>query len=232
MESYLELTFIHNLFIHSFSLTLSNIYSKKRISKKRFIVIILCTTLLQSFLFIPFSSTIIWINEIVIFFLFKYLLSTYFYYVGFRLIFVILYYLLFDGTIYHNQYFIFDNSTLYFDCLLFVLYLSVLYKLKYIILEKEFIYPFVLNHNKYVGFMDSGNQATYNYIPIIFIKENIYNKLNSSIEMIDIETVSGMNTIEVIKSVIEINSNKIEVYCSKLDNDFKYDALLNMKGIL
>ena len=232
MESYLELTFIHNLLIHSFSLTLSNIYSKKRIPKKHFIIILLCTTLLPSFLFIPYSSTIIWINEIILFLLFKYLISTYFYYIGFRVIFIIFFYLLFNGTVYHNQFFLFDHTVLYFDCILFILYLSVLCKFKYLILEKEFVYPFVLNNKRYIGFMDSGNQATYHQVPIIFIKENIYNKLNESVENIEIETVNGINTIEVIKQRIDINSNKMNVYCAKLTNDFEYDALLNMKGIL
>ena len=43
MESYLELTCIHNLFIHSFSLTLSKIYSKKNTSKTDFLFIVLMT---------------------------------------------------------------------------------------------------------------------------------------------------------------------------------------------
>ena len=130
MESYIECTLLHNLFIHSFALTLSNIYSKKYMSLKRFIIIILCTTLLPSFLFIPYSSTIIWINEIFIYFLFKYRTSTYIYYIGFRLLFILFFYFLFKGTIYHHQFYIFDNYSLYFDLILIIPYLSILLKTK------------------------------------------------------------------------------------------------------
>ena len=232
MESYIELTFLHNIFIHSFSLSLSNIYSKRYMSKKLFVLIILVTTLLPSILYIPYSSTIIWINEILIFLLFKNRISTYIYYVGFRLLFIILFYFIFNGTIYHNQYFLFDISALYFDLILLILYISILCKIKYKIIENDFIYPFKLNNKKYIGYMDTGNQATYEHIPVIFLKESIFNQLDNNKILIDIETINGTNKVETIKQDITINSHKITVYCSKISNDFEYDALLNLKGLL
>lgn len=232
MESYIELTLLHNLFIHCFSLSLSNIYSKKYMSKKLYWIIIISTTLLPSILFIPYSSTIIWVNEILIFVLFKYRITTYIYYVGFRLLFIIFFYSLFNGTIYHNQFFLFNLNALYFDFILLIPYISLLTKVKFNIIENDFIYPFKLNNKKYIGYMDSGNQATFDHIPIIFIKENIFNQLNCKKIWIDIETIHGINQIETMKQEIVINSHKITVYCSKISNDFEYDALLNMKGLL
>ena len=233
MDSYVELTFIHNLLVHSISLTCACIYSRKIISHYKFICIILLTTLLPSFLFIENSTTFIWINEILLFlFQFKFLSSTYLCYVGCRFIFHIIFYLLFDGTIYHLQFFIFDEKVLIFDIFVFIFYLSILLKIKYSMSEKEFIYPFILNHQNYLGYMDSGNFATYEHIPIIFIKEFIYHSLIHPAQEIFIETIQNTSCIEIKKIEIIINHKKQVVYCSPYDNDNTYDALLNMKGIL
>ena len=80
--------------------------------------------------------------------------------------------------------------------------------------------------------MDTGNQATYKQIPIIFIKENIFKQLNNPIEFVEIETVNGINIIETIKQEIIINSQKKSVYCAKISNEYEFDALLNLKGLL
>ncbi|MGN1344756.1 MAG: hypothetical protein ACI4U3_09255 [Traorella sp.] len=233
MESYIEITFLHNLLIHALSLTLSIIYSRKCMSKHRFFLIIGLLTSIQSFFFFDKMIYIIWLNEMIIFlFLFNYYISTYLLFIGWRFVFHGFYYLFFSGTIYHHQFFIFDEKVLLFDLIVLILYISLLLKAKYHLSEYDFIYQFVLNHKKYQGYVDSGNLATYQNIPIIFIKDHIYQDLTNKKETLLIETIQNQNIIECKKAEIKIHHQKKIVYCSPISNDYDYDALLNMKGLL
>lgn len=232
MNSYVEIVFIHNLLIHSIALTLANIFSRKVMSKKYFIFTALSITFLPSFLFLENDSWI-WIHEIFIFlFLFKNRTHTYLIFVGNRILFHITYYLFFEGTIKHLQFFPFEYVPLFFfDLVLFILYMSLLVKAKYTLSEKDFICSFYLNNKRYQGYIDSGNLATYKGLPIIFMKENIYQQIESIPILMEIQTIQDENHIQAKKTVIKINNKMIEVYCAKV-NACPYDAILNMKGIL
>lgn len=233
MESYVEVTFIHNLLIHSFSLTLSNVFSRKVMSKQHFLTILFMTTTLPCFLFVE-SKTWIWINEIFLFlFLFKNRNHTYLIFVGFRFLFHLFYYFFFEGTIYQLQFFVFNSKqVLFFDSLLLILYISVCCKLKYVFSEKDFVVKFKLKDKKYNGYLDSGNLATYQNIPIIFINEKIYESINDKMIYFNIQTISQCNKIEGKYTQIEMNHKKINVICAPMNHEYQYDAILNMKGIL
>ena len=232
MNSYVEIAFIHNLLIHSIALTLANIFSRKVMSMTTFIFIVFTITFLPSFLFLNIDSWI-WIHEICIFiFLFKDRTHTYLIFVGNRILFHILYYLLIEGSIQHLQFFPFEYPLLFiFDFILLFLYLSLLVKAKYRLSEKDFLCSFYLNHKKYKGYIDSGNLATYEGLPIIFIQENIYHQIESKPILLDIQTIQDENTIQAKHTFIKINNKTIEVYCAQVKN-CTYDAILNMKGIL
>ena len=109
MESYVEITFMHNLLISAFSLTSSLVLSRKPMNRSHFWKILLMVTILPSFLFCENSMTWIWLNEIIMFlFLFKERNHTYLLFVTFRLLFHLIYYMLFEGVIYHLQFFVSD----------------------------------------------------------------------------------------------------------------------------
>lgn len=232
MNSYVEIAFIHNLLIHSISLTLANIFSRKVMSITTFICIVFTITFLPSFLFLKTDSWI-WIHEICVFiFLFKDRTHTYLIFVGNRILFHIFYYLFIQGSIQHLQFFPFEYPLLFvFDFILLFLYLSLLVKAKYILSEKDFICSFYLNHKKYKGYIDSGNLATHKGLPIIFIQENIYHQIKSKPILLDIQTIQDENYIQAKHTFIKINNKKVEVYCAQAKN-CTYDAILNMKGIL
>lgn len=231
MESYIEVVFIHNCLIHSISLTIANIFSRKVMSNLRFIQIVLCITLLPSILFLENNSWIL-MNEMICFLLFHNQIHTYFIFIGNRMLFQLIYFLLFEGTIQHLIFFPFTYSLLFIcDFILFILYISLLIKAKYIVSEKDFICNFYILNKKYKGYIDSGNFATYQNIPIIFVKENIYEQIQCNPIFIHIQTIQDENQLEVKKTQIKMNHKTIEVLCGK-GNISTYDAILNMKGIL
>lgn len=232
MNSYVEIVFLHNLLIHSISLTFANIFSRKIMSNLHFLQIIFFVTLLPSILFLENDSWI-WIHEIILFlFLFHNREHTYLIFVGNRILFQLFFYLLFEGTIQHNQFFPFEYTRLFIcDFILLFLYISLLLKAKYALSEKDFICTFIFNHKKYKGYIDSGNFATHKGLPIIFMKETLYNQISTSPILLEIQTIQNENIIEVKNTIIKINHKSIEVLCASM-KDCTYDAILNMKGIL
>ncbi len=233
MESYVEIVFIHNLLIHAVSLTLSNIFSRKTMSKNHFLYILLLSTFLPSFLFLENDSWI-WILEIFIFiFCFYNRTHSYLIFVGNRLLFLLIYYFFFEGTIKHHLFFPFSYSALFvFDFIVFFLYISLLMKGKFYLSENDFTCIFYLNNKKYKGFIDSGNFATYQSLPIIFIQDNIFNEIQSKCISVEIETMNHDSEIQAKETMITINKKIIRVLCTPLMRKCNYDAILNMKGIL
>ncbi|WP_294562791.1 hypothetical protein [uncultured Traorella sp.] len=234
MESYVEITFMHNLLISAFSLTSSLVLSRKPMNRSHFWKILLMVTILPSFLFCENSMTWIWLNEIIMFlFLFKERNHTYLLFVTFRLLFHLIYYMLFEGVIYHLQFFVSDIFMVFLaDMVVGFFYLILLSKGRYHLSERDFLYCFEMNHKKYRGYVDSGNLATYRSLPIIFVKRSIYETIKAPATLILIEQVVGIEEVEGIKSEIIMNRKKIQVICCPLEGDYPYDALLNMKGIL
>ena len=232
MESYVEIVFVHNLLIHSIALTLANIFSRKVMSKHSFIIRVLFITFLPSFLFLKQDSWI-WIHEIFLFLvLFHNRTHTYILFVGNRLLFHFIYYLFFEGTIQHLQFFPFEYQSLFItDFIVLFLYMSLLIKAKYTLSENDFMCPFYFNHKKYKGYIDSGNFATYHGIPIIFMKEEIYEQIQSEPIIIDIQTIQSDHETEAKQTCIQINHKEIDVFCAKAI-ECPYDAILNMKGII
>lgn len=234
MESYVEVSFMHNSLICACSLTCAIMLSKKPMSRQHFLKIILMTTLLPSFLFIEGSDMWIGVNEIMMFMLFfQHRSHTYLLFASFRFFFHLIYYLLFQGTICHLQFFIFDEyGVLCADLIVLIGYLALLLKGRYEWSQKDFLYPFELDHHQYLGYLDSGNLATYDSLPIIFVKESIYTALPNKPLYFWIEHVNGQEEVCGVRSEVILNHKKIKVICCPLSNDYPYDALLNMKGIL
>ena len=234
MESYVEFTLMHNILISAFSLTCALIFSRKPMNKAQFWAILLMVTILPSFLFCEHSTSWIWVNEIVMFlFLFKNRNHTYLLFVAFRFLFHLTYYLFFEGTIFHLQFFVSEEGSIFVaDLMIFLIYLIILSKGKYHLSQKDFLYEFEMDHQSYLGYVDSGNLATYESIPIIFVKRSIFESICAPSLSLVIEHISGKEEIQGIKSEMILNHKKIEVICCPLDNDYPYDALLNMKGIL
>lgn len=233
MESYVEVSFIHNLLIHALSLTLSNVLSRKVMSNQRFIGIVLMVSLLPSFLFIEFELWI-WIHEMILFLLFFNKRNhTYFIFIGLRFSIHLFYYFMFEGTIYHLQFFVFEIGPVFlFDLFVLVMYLSILMKAKYHISENDFIYSFTLNDKTYKGYVDTGNLATFNNIPIIFIKQSIYEQLCCEFVFVPIQTIREIDDVEGKITHIIMNHKTIKVIICPMNVPYPYDALLNMKGIL
>lgn len=234
MESYVELTFMHNYLILCISLTLSCICTKRRFKTITFLQIPLLLTFFASFIFFEYSEYLMIAIEIFCFIqYFKYKIHTYVLFISFRLIFHFLYIILFFGSIKHHQFFIFDEiSVMLSDLFLLFMYGVLLCKAKYKIQENDFVIPFILNQKKYIGYIDSGNLATYHQIPIIFVKDKIYQLLHGENILIEIENVNQSKWINGKQENIMIDHKSSRVICCLLENDFKYDALLNMKGIL
>ena len=234
MESYVEFTFMHNLLISAFSLTCSLVLSRKPMHRIHFWKIILMVTVLPSFLFCEKSMTWIWLNEILMFLmLFQKRNHTYLLFITFRFLFHFIYYMLFEGVIYHLQFFVSDEPMIFVaDIVLLFLYLILLLKGRYILSEKDFLYHFEMNHKRYTGYVDSGNLATYESFPIIFVKRSIYETIQAPSSFIQIEQITGVEKIQGIKGEIIMNHKRIKVVCCPLEEDYPYDALLNLKGIL
>lgn len=234
VNSYVELTFIHNYLINCISLTCSCILSKRNYSISKFHQIIFILTFFASFIFTSNSEILCWILEIICLIIyFKDKTHTYLLFVGFRFLFILYYMTLFFGSVAHHQFFIFDEkNVLISDLILLFFYLILLCKAKYTLQEKDFIFPFILQHKKYIGYMDSGNLAYYHQFPIIFVTEKIFNQLNGEKILIEIQHVNNSEFVEGYYEEIIIDSKKSKVICCLIHQEFKYDALLNMKGIL
>lgn len=233
MESYVEITFLHNILVLAVCLTLASLMTYQGMNKKRFFKILLMLTFFQSFVFLPVQSWV-WINEIIVFlFFFKYRTHQYLLFIGFRFLFHLLYILCFDGTIYHCQFFVFDvQGVMSADLILAGFYFIVLFRGKTILAEKQFIREFEINHKKYRGYLDSGNLVTYETRPVIFLKREIYEQLNGNKVILPICHVSGESRVEGKKENMKIENKAVAVICCQIEDEYPYDALLNMKGMV
>lgn len=234
MESYVEITLLHNLLILAFSLKLALIMTHKCFSNRKTVLICLSISTLSSFLFIEHSSWVIWVMEFLIFILaFYYYLSTYLVFIASRFLFHVLYMNLFFGTIYNHQYFVFEIKSVFLaDMILLLIYKMMTHKAKYALCEHDFVVFFRLFHHTYKGYLDSGNLACYQTIPIIFVKDNLYEKFKTEPIYLDIDSVAQCEMLKGFPGEIIINRKKIKVICCRLSAQFPYDALLNMKGLL
>lgn len=234
MESYVELSFMHNYLINCFALTLSLILSKRRMSWKRKHGVLLILTASASFLFVEHSLFYVTLIELCIAFIyFSHRMKTYLLYISVRLLFHGAYLFFFFGTFCHYQFFIFDElPVIISDCFLLIIYFSIILKYKITLSQDDFIIDFILENKHYKGYLDSGNLCTYYLLPVIFIKEDIYEQLDGERVTLFIQQVASVCEVGGIEKMITIDSKTSKVICCPLQHDYPYDALLNMKGLL
>ena len=82
--------------------------------------------------------------------------------------------------------------------------------------------------NKYLNALyDSGNLSSYHNIPIVYLKQNYFNKSYIYLDKISIETINGINQVDIYQGPnLKINHKEYKVYyafCSLTD----FDIILN-----
>lgn len=234
MESFVEVVFLHNYLFHALALSLSCIFSKRAFSRQQFHLVVFILTSFATFLFIDFSEQMMWFVEMMLFVLFfKNKRSTYCLFMSFRFLLNLICFLLLQGSILNHQFFSFEIFPLFLMDVVVLFFYFVLYKKwKYVYQEKDFVREFILEKKKYVGYLDSGNLASIDAIPLIFIREEIYENLSGKKRNIEIVTIHEESWIEGIEKEIKLDGKKCFVLCCPMHHEYPYDALLNMKGIL
>lgn len=113
--------------------------------------------------------------------------------------------------------------------ILSVIYIILLYIIQNYkeLYKKEYIYKITINNKIYKGYMDTGNNSTYNNIPIIYMRNTYKTTKFRKIDVISILTISSTNQIDIYEGEELIyKKRKYKVYYSFTDN-ITFDVLLN-----
>lgn len=88
-------------------------------------------------------------------------------------------------------------------------------------------YQVIINNKKYKAILDTGNEAYYQNVPVVFINSKHFNDDFKEIGMLTITSVANVDIVKIYKGpVLKINNKEIEVVYS-FSNTLQYDLILH-----
>lgn len=238
MESYIEVTFIMDGLIIFTSHLLASYWCQRQILLKELSLLVIACVLTACLFWFPGAGLIqISMEGFALFWLFKNYLKAYFVSLGFRYLFFFTFYQLFQGSFHLGYWFVpIQNSTWILCSLLLICFnLMLLYSWGKRMQSNEFLYAVTLRcANLKIhcwATLDSGNNAEYNSIPIIFIDSKYFPEELKKIpyQAVSIKSINAISTLPCILCSIKIAGYKEQsVYVSIHDN-LNPSCLLNRK---
>lgn len=230
MVVYVDLLIISTIVVNYIFIKLITLIFKEKINYIRLIISLILTVLMLLLFFLPYK----------VFFVIRYFMGIIIGIVAFgdksiknKIIKIAIYYMLnmaFIGTlvVFNIQSFMpFVISLIY----IVALYIVQLYVVK---ISDKNIYKVLIDKDILKGYFDSGNNVSYNDIPVVFVNKKYFNDNYTYISTINISTVAGKSSLLLYKGpCIIINNTKYNVmYC--FNDELEYDVILNnsMRGIL
>lgn len=240
MESYLEVSFFHNVCTIALSFLLGEYASMQPVSIWRVLLYAFMVSAFGCFLWFPYAIWIILLIEAFFFFLcFRRVFKAYFSALTIRILCYLSAFLFFGGGFHNGLWFVpMDGKGV---VALWIVYgcavLLLMAKWKHAFALTSYVYDAMLFlqetklHLK--GYLDSGNLLTYEQIPIVFIdkKYQTYFK-NQNIELIVMNSVTSSEVIRCYACRLQLAGCRIQqvyVNCDRhLQLPLQCDVLLNV----
>ena len=212
MSSYIEVTFINNVFIMMLSLVLAHYLLLDRMSRRTMLHYTFGISLLAVLCWSSFSPLLMLGAEILsCIFWFKLHIKVFALAYSLRLLFSLTCYVLYGGSFHLLIYFvpIGTYAILYFWVIAGIALIACLRKWKYYITQAQYIYETELytKQKKFhiYGYLDSGNVLTYHEIPIIFAVSRFYEYFkNENIELVVMNTMNQTSSIRVYPCELQV----------------------------
>lgn len=215
MESYIEVSFIHNVMIIVLSQMMAGYLSLRPIPLKKQLLYA-CSI---SFYGVVSWFINAWIGMILVdlFFLFlfyRYTLKTYLFALSFRILWYLTCIVCLEGSFHNGMYFpSIYSSILMFWVVLILLFLLLYQKWNVYMIQSSFVYSCTIkkgnNDKKMKGYLDTGNLLIYESYPVIFMDKKYQSLfLDTTIKSIEMETMQSQSKIEVCEASIQLEYQK------------------------
>lgn len=235
MPSYIEITILLNFSIHYLSINLGCAFTSVILSRKTKLFYALMTSFFGSVLFFEGSLSVILFLEIL--FYLKYFYhhyEMYLAYLGIRLLHILSLMKILQGSV-HNLLF-FPNIHQKIGWILFIhslILVCLSKKWRLLFSMRHYIYEVEINGLLLKGYLDSGNCAMHEGLPIVVVRQEVYDQLEEE-ESLDIKvhTITNKGIFKGKKVMFcfkSCPSRPIFVIASE-HLLLNVDCLLNMKG--
>ncbi|MFQ6861980.1 MAG: sigma-E processing peptidase SpoIIGA [Beduini sp.] len=207
MEVYIESIILQQILLHGICFLSALIFVNKLLIKKEIIVYLILISLISFNLYIKLPSLMMYFIIFLIHLLF-YKKESFLFYCSYMISYHFFVFVLLKintySTFQHGIFIIyrFENLliNIVFLFIIIVCYLAHAFFLKRNLALKQLYYPVQFTYRgkdyQLKGYLDTGNKATYQGIPIIFIKEGLLKE--DSYETIEIQTVNGYSDIKIV----------------------------------
>lgn len=242
MDSYIEISFLHNLLLIYVSCMVGKYVSVQPISTKKIWIYTVSMAGSGCFLWFPNAWILICFLEATFFFFyFRYIYRAYLVGLCFRFLCSFTCFVIYQGGFHNLLWFVPVDAFIYPTWMFYILLYSLLAnKWKDILSRRSYIYKVYLHVEGHcfsvLGYLDSGNLLTYQGIPVIFMdkKFQAYFK-NQRIELVVRNTISGTDVIRCYECEISIQGgqrHKVLLSCENtITLPMKCEVLLHTKVI-
>ena len=207
MEVYIESIILQQILLHGICFLSALIFVNRLLIKKEIIVYLILISLISFNLYIKLPRLLKYVLIFLLHLLF-YKSESFLFYCSYMISYHFFVFVLLKintySTFQHGIFIIyrFENLliNIVFLSIIIVCYLAHAFFLKRNLALKQLYYPVQFTYRgkdyQLKGYLDTGNKATYQGIPIIFIKEGLLKE--DSYETIEIQTVSGYSDIKIV----------------------------------
>ncbi|MGX8835209.1 sigma-E processing peptidase SpoIIGA [Amedibacillus sp. YH-ame6] len=240
MESYVEVSFLHNAMTILLCVLLGEYAALQPVSLRRCILYAILVSAIATLTWSAYSLLWMVLLELIsFFFFFRYAYKSYLCSLVFRYLFYGSAFLFYGGGFHNGVWFVpMGTSFLFLWAIYALLYALLFVKWKDIFAKLSYVYDakFFMNQTKMglKSYLDSGNLLTYKGMPVIFVdkKYQAYFK-NERIELIVMNSVTSTEVMRCYECEIQMaGCKKHKVYINAerhLKLPFKCVVLLNMK---
>lgn len=239
MESYIEITFVHNMLICIFAYYASSYFSLSKISNRFFYTFLLVEQLCIVLLYVETYYFLFYLLELV------FTLFIFYHQYKKLLMYLCIKYLSFftcmkflGGSFHLLHYFVPSNvNVIGIWCLLLFAILVLKQKWSVYLRVSDFIYSMIIYADKEIkirGFLDTGNQVILNDIPVLFLDSKYHDAfMNMKEEIFQVITLNKEEKLVCYLCDVKINRYKRRSYyicCDKrVDLEWGCKCLLNIE---
>lgn len=240
MESYIEISFLHNVLVILLSVLLGEYAALQPVSFRRLLGYAVSISFVACFCWFPHSVYVVLVAEMILFVLFfRYAYKSYLMGLCIRYLCYYTAFAFYQGGFHNLVWFVPMKSGILFlwgvygavYILLALKWKDIFSKLSYLYQIRIYVEGKVLHLPAY---LDSANLVTYHHVPILFIDKKYHEYFkNQRIELVVMNTIAKTEIIRCYACDVQIagcRKHAVYVNCDKtLQLPFQCNVLLNMK---
>lgn len=239
VESYLEISFLHNACTIMLSVLLGEYAATQPLSMRRVGIYAIMISTIGCFGWFPYAGLAVFIVEVAaFFFLFTYAWKTYMSALVLRTLFYLSAFVFYGGGFHNGLWFVPIHSGIIALWIIYgILALLMITKWKDTFARLSYVYECVLilqeKRIHFKSYLDSGNLMTYHQIPVLFMdkKYQTYFK-KQRIELVVMNSIGATEVIRCYECEVQIagcKKQRVYIHCDRhLELPFHCEVLLNM----